>query len=94
MNYTITIKSSQFIQNLLESLPINSKDNLFNSVTSHIIKDFNSPISLKTYKNNSIMKCNFLYNNSNLYYYINVNDYNYIGKLHSNEMNLDIVTTY
>ena len=77
MNSTITITSLKFIQD------IKDKDTLFNQVNSHIIKDYYAP---------NPIKLNIFYDTNNFYYIINLNNYNYIGKIQSNELNINIFT--
>lgn len=79
MKSTITIRPSRFIQNIIE------KDLLYNQLTSHIIKDYSS--------NKCITNCHILYFNSNFYYNINLNDYNYTGKINCNEFNINFINT-
>jgi hypothetical protein len=77
MKSTITISSLKFIQD------IKDKDILFNQLNSHIIKDYcvKSPIKL-----------NIFYDKNNFYYIINLNNFKYIGRIQSNELNINIFT--
>jgi hypothetical protein len=77
MNSTITISSLKFIQD------IKDKDTLFNQVNSHIIKDYCTP---------NPIKLNIFYDTNNFYYIINLNNFNYIGKIQSNELKINIFT--
>jgi len=78
MNTFITFTTSKFIN----SINNNIKDQLFNLVNSHIIKDYNN-------QNNNI-NFNILYNKPYFYYIINLNNHIYNGKLDSNEININI----
>jgi hypothetical protein len=77
MKSTITISSLKFIQD------IKDRDTLFNQLNSHIIKDYcaQSPIKL-----------NIFYDKNNFYYIINLNNFKYIGRIQSNELNINIFT--
>ena len=77
MKSIITITSSQFIQN------IKNKDLLFNQLNSHIINEYSK-------SNNQSINIHILPTHYNNYYIINFNNYYYMGKIQTNELNFTI----
>ena len=78
MKSTITISSLKFIQD------IKDKDQLFNQINSHVIKDY--------YYSPNPINLNILYDNNNFYYIIILNNYKYIGRIQSKELSINIIT--
>ena len=90
MNSIITVKPL----NQLNNISTNIKDQLFNLVNSHIIKDYHNQNNNINLNQTNTINFNILYDNQYFYYIINLNNHIYNGKLKSNEININIQNNF